>query len=424
MNTRSISHQKLSWQITGIALAVGAVALLGAAALIARADTAPTITNTIQNSSNNTITSGAIGTSVHDVTTIASTTASTTPTGTVDFNVYANTTCSGTPTTQSGVSLVNGAATSSNTTIPVGGLSYMVHYSGDASTTAANSACQAITATASNVTLSTALSTTSVLVGSSVYDTATLNNETANATGTVTYTVYNNNLCTTGAQAAGAKTVTNGNVPNSDTMLFNTAGTFYFKALYSGDQNNSNASGSCQALSVLATSTPLTPPATSTPGTINGNVFNDVNGNDVKDGSESGLSGWTIWLHMGTKKDGYNNPIVKTTTTDASGNYSFPNLALGTYFVEEQEPSSWTQTSNDKKVVLGSASAGATVNFANMMKNGTSTGNHHGDGDNDDDNNGTSTDHGNKGNNGNHWGWFKNGKLNFNFSFPWNKKGN
>lgn len=422
MNTRTF---KLSWGIA--ALAAAAVVIVGYAALVARADSAPAITNAIQNGSNATVASAPIGSSVHDLVTVASSTSSTTPTGTVDFNLFPNTSCSGTPATQSAVTLVNGSAQSATTTVPATGLSYTVHYSGDASTTAANSGCQALTATAASVSLGTNLSTSTVLAGSSVYDTATLSGNTADATGTVAYTVYTNNLCTAGAQSAGTKTVSNGSVPNSNALVFNAAGTYFWQAVYSGDQHNAAATSACtsEQLVVQATSTPVTPPpTTSTPGTISGNVFNDLNKNDIKDSNDPGLSGWTIWLHFGNKKDGYDNPIVQTTTTDANGNYGFSNLALGKYFVEEKVQSGWKQTSDDMRVTIGSTT-GATVNFANIMKNATSTkpGNGHGqkcDGDNDADDVGctatTTQDH----DNGNHFGWFKHFWGNFNFHFTVN----
>ena len=40
---------------------------------------------------------------------------------------------------------------------------------------------------------------------------------------------------------------TSGNVPNSSTVTFNTAGTYYWQAVYSGDANNNGASSPCTA---------------------------------------------------------------------------------------------------------------------------------------------------------------------------------
>ena len=40
---------------------------------------------------------------------------------------------------------------------------------------------------------------------------------------------------------------TSGTVPNSSTVTFNNAGTFYWQAVYSGDANNNGASSPCTA---------------------------------------------------------------------------------------------------------------------------------------------------------------------------------
>jgi hypothetical protein len=85
----------------------------------------------------------------------------------------------------------------------------------------------------------------SVEVGSSVYDTATLAGASSAAGGTVTYTAYSDNACSQNPQDAGTKTVTNGTVPQSDSLAFNSVGTFYWQAVYSGDANNNGASSAC-----------------------------------------------------------------------------------------------------------------------------------------------------------------------------------
>jgi hypothetical protein len=68
-------------------------------------------------------------------------------------------------------------------------------------------AMDAATSQYQNTTLTTKLSASSISVGGSVYDTAKLSGQTATAGGTVTYTVYRNSGCSTGAQAAGTATV-------------------------------------------------------------------------------------------------------------------------------------------------------------------------------------------------------------------------
>ena len=108
----------------------------------------PVVTTVIQDGSNTATTSVLVGTLVHDSVTVASSTnASSTPTGTVDFNLYPNLTCTGTSTVQAGVSLVNGMAQSATTTVLAGGLSYLVHYNGQADVYApVNGVCEPLTA--------------------------------------------------------------------------------------------------------------------------------------------------------------------------------------------------------------------------------------------------------------------------------------
>jgi uncharacterized repeat protein (TIGR01451 family) len=61
-------------------------------------------------------------------------------------------------------------------------------------------------------------------------------------------------------------------------------------------------------------------------------VWNDVNNNGIQDDGESGVAGVTVNL-----LDSGNN-VLATTTTDASGLYTFTNLAPGSYVVEFVKP--------------------------------------------------------------------------------------
>lgn len=94
-------------------------------------------------------------------------------------------------------------------------------------------------------TIATTLSATSVDVGSTVHDSATLSGASGNAGGTVTYTVYTDSACSLGARDAGTKAVTNGVVTDSNGLAFNSVGTFYWQAVYSGDANNNTATSAC-----------------------------------------------------------------------------------------------------------------------------------------------------------------------------------
>jgi hypothetical protein len=112
----------------------------------------------------------------------------------------------------------------------------------------------------------TLLSAGTIEVGGTVHDSATLTGATADAGGTVTYTVYTNNTCTEGAQSAGTKTVTNGVVTDSDPITFNQTGNYYWQAAYSGDANNEAATSVCT--SELLVVTPKHPAMTTAPNLI------------------------------------------------------------------------------------------------------------------------------------------------------------
>jgi len=67
--------------------------------------------------------------------------------------------------------------------------------------------------------------------------------------------------------------------------------------------------------------------ATSYP--ISGNVFNDLGTVGAKDAADTGLSGVTVYLY-----DASGTTIIAVTTTDASGNYTFPGAPNGSYVVK------------------------------------------------------------------------------------------
>ncbi|MEJ7138505.1 VCBS domain-containing protein [Amphibiibacter pelophylacis] len=104
-------------------------------------------------------------------------------------------------------------------------------------------------------------------------------------------------------------------------------------------------------------------------GTVSGTVWNDTNGDGIRQAGEAGIAGATVDLRIagGTTS-------VGTTTTDANGNYSFTNVKAGNYFVdfaEDKAPllgktfSAANQGSDDSKDSdVTNATAGWTGNFA------------------------------------------------------------
>ncbi len=379
---------------TGVVGILAALLAITGFATLAGAAVAPTVTLTVRNAGGTQISSALIGSGVFARVEVASTSASTSPTGTVDFSWYSGQSCSGTATPQTGVALSSGIATSGVVTVPAGGLSFKAHYNGQTDLyTEADSACVPLSATEHDTALSLSLSDNSIVVGSSVYAIPSLTGETSGADGTISYKVYTNNSCTNLDRTIGSKSVTNGSTQNSDASTFNTQGTYYWQAVYSGDEDNEAATSSCTG-AVLTVSTNDDDDGE---GDISGTSFNDKNKNGTQDSGEEGLSGWTIWLREVDQDKGgwwwrwnkkhidryYNSPVVETTTTDSNGNYSFDNLDEGIYFVEQQIEDGWKQTSPDKRVVIDGSDDNADVDFSNVEKKNNRN---HDDEDEDEDN--------------------------------------
>ncbi len=131
---------------------------------------------------------------------------------------------------------------------------WFVSSGADSNNNAASSLCNSGSMTKTTVslaspTLTTTLSANSITAGGTAYDTSTLSGGTASAGGTVTYSYWSNNTCTIGQVVVGsAVTVTSGVVPNSSAATFNSAGTYYWQAVYSGDANNNGTSSTCTAI--------------------------------------------------------------------------------------------------------------------------------------------------------------------------------
>src|SRR5436190_762058 len=90
-------------------------------------------------------------------------------------------------------------------------------YAGDDNNKTATSACtsEILTIGPNQPTIATTLSENSGALCDSVHDSCAPTRATANAGGSVSYTVYTNDTCSAGARDAGTKTVTNGVVPDS-----------------------------------------------------------------------------------------------------------------------------------------------------------------------------------------------------------------
>ena len=133
---------------------------------------------------------------------------------------------------------------------------WQASYSGDVNNTSAKSPCteEPLTVSPKHPTIDTVLVPASpITVGASIHDTSSLTGATPDAGGTVSYAIYTNNTCTTLATVAGdgisgqptGGSVTAGAPANSSAVTFNKAGSFWWQASYSGDNNNVSAKSPC-----------------------------------------------------------------------------------------------------------------------------------------------------------------------------------
>ncbi len=109
-------------------------------------------------------------------------------------------------------------------------------------------------------------------------------------------------------------------------------------------------------------------------GEISGIKWNDLDGDGVRDSGEAGLQGWTIYLDQ--NQNSQLDSAERSTITDTNGNYSFTNLAAGTYRVAEVLQSGWQQTfptSDTHTVNLAAGQIVTDINFGNRLINSNSS---------------------------------------------------
>src|SRR5207237_1059512 len=122
---------------------------------------------------------------------------------TVTFSRFSNASCSGAPDSTEDVALSGGTAASSSFTPAAGGVSYSVHYGGDAVDLASDGPCEPLTvvklssSTATQVrnAANVDITGTSVTAGTVVHDNATVSGTGPSPTGSVTFTSYSTGDC-------------------------------------------------------------------------------------------------------------------------------------------------------------------------------------------------------------------------------------
>jgi uncharacterized protein (DUF2141 family) len=110
-------------------------------------------------------------------------------------------------------------------------------------------------------------------------------------------------------------------------------------------------------------------------GTIWGTVFNDSNGNGLRDATEAGIPGVQVYLDLGSAGSYQSGDPVSI--TNSYGTYLFQNILAGTYAVRQIVPSGFGQSAPAGGAVSASVLAGQinhTGNFGDAPATGAPTG--------------------------------------------------
>jgi hypothetical protein len=106
--------------------------------------------------------------------------------------------------------------------------------------------------------------------------------------------------------------------------------------------------------------------AAPTTGTATGTVWNDVNGDGIRQAGDNGIPGWTVFVDLNTNK--FRDAGEPAAVTDANGLYTIPDLAPGDYKIREITPSDWdttlgADTANSVTIRAGRTSVSDFGNF-------------------------------------------------------------
>ena len=110
--------------------------------------------------------------------------------------------------------------------------------------------------------------------------------------------------------------------------------------------------------------------------TISGSTYIDANNDGIFQGGETAQPGVTITL---TGTDDLGNAVSATTTSNASGAYSFANLRPGTYAVTETQPAGLLDGRDTAGTLGGSTAVNDTISAITIGSGQTTSGNNFGE---------------------------------------------
>ncbi len=304
-------------------------------------------TSTVNNLATPTLTTLAsgpvmVGGSIHDTAHLSG--GFGTLSGTISFNVYApgDDTCS-TPIAVTPDATVNGTndyVSGDFTTTAAGTYRWRAFYSGDSNNNAVSTGCYDVGETSIANPMIPSLTTTasgSVTVGGSITDMAHLGGGYGTLSGTISFNVYAPGDITCSTPTAVTPNVIVSGAGDYTSALYTTltAGTYRWRASYSGDANNAAISTTCNDTdesSVVNQATPTLTTTASGPVTIGGTIHDTANLN----GGFSTLGG-TISFNVYAPGDTTCNTAIAvdpSVNVNGVGNYSsvdYATVLLGTY---------------------------------------------------------------------------------------------
>jgi hypothetical protein len=225
----------------------------------------PTVSSTVEDAATGSAWAGTevTGATAQDTATVTGDGG--TPSGTVTYALYRNGSCSGTPTSTETKTLANdGSVPASTGTGPLsaGSYSYQATYSGDANYTARTADCEPFTVAKATPKVASAVEdassqaawTNTETAGASARDISTVTGVGGfRPTGSMTYALYGGEGCTGAAMATGQVLLNaDGTVPGSTATTLLAAGSYSYRAAYSGDRDYHAATATCEPFTVAA----------------------------------------------------------------------------------------------------------------------------------------------------------------------------
>ena len=178
--------------------------------------------------------------------------------GTVNYQFFNSATCTGTPSINTQPVTLGVVPNSASVVLTATGPnSVNAVYSGDASHGTSTSACEPLTVVIPPTVTTTTLKPSTVLIGGSFVDSATLTGANiATAGGTVNYQFFNVLACAGTPSSINTQPVAGGVVPDSASVTFTATGPNSVNAVYSGDASHAGSTSACELL-IVQPSTPV-----------------------------------------------------------------------------------------------------------------------------------------------------------------------